>query len=171
MKKAIIFIVIAALVLTITPTLIFAGNGGAGSQKTTLYNVSGGSSDNVIYGQPYDGHVIIVNPKGKNDLIINGVIRGLDPDSEYFVWVRNLTGYTGDYLFIYAPLGYFKLTSFMTNIEGKGSFNYKIQDSDLPDGTYNIQVAINTEVGSTDQIGKTVAATQWNPGLTIENIE
>ncbi|GAI29018.1 unnamed protein product, partial [marine sediment metagenome] len=50
------------------------------------------------------------------------VIKGLSPNMEYFVWVRNLTGYTGDYLYNYSLLGYYKLNSFMTNVKGKGSF-------------------------------------------------
>lgn len=167
MKKAIIFIIIAALILTITPALIYAEKGNVSSQKANLYHVSEGTSDNVLYDQPYGGHVIIVNPMGKNDLILNGIIKGLNPNSEYFVWVRNLTGYTGDYLYNYAPLGYFKLTSFMTNVKGKGSFHYRIDDSELLNSDYNIQVAINDETGYTNNIGITVAATQWNPGLIV----
>ena len=104
---------------------------------------------------------------GSNDIILTGMIKGLSPDTEYFVWVRDLSGYTGDYLFSHPSLGYYKLVSFITNKKGKGSFKIHIEDSDLPDGTYEIQVAINDETGTTNNIGITVAATQWDPGLTV----
>jgi len=138
------------------------------NQKLTLYHVSGGDSENVQYDQPFEGHVIITDPMGSNDVILNGVIKGLSPNMEYFVWVRDLTaGYTGAYLWDYPPLGYFKLISFVTNVEGKGSFRIHINDSDLPDGTYEIQVAINDESTGATNFGVTVAATQWNPGVTV----
>lgn len=62
-------------------------------------------------------------------------------------------------------MGYYKLTSFVTDEEGNGNFHYRINDSDLLDGTYTIQVAIN--YAPSDPIGYTVAATQWSPDLTV----
>lgn len=167
MKKVIKLCSIIVVLLLIGMISIAASGKMVNNQKINLFHVSGGTSDNVQYDQPFEGHVIIVDPMGSNDVILNGVIKGLSPNMEYFVWVRNLTGYTGDYLYSYPSLGYYKLTSFMTNVKGKGSFHIHINDSDLPDETYEIQVAINDETGTNDEIGVTVAATQWNPGVTV----
>jgi len=161
-------IITIVVILILIGTMSIAASGKkVNNQKVDLFNVSGGSSDNVLYDLPYEGHVILVDPMGSNDIILTGMIKGLSPDMEYFVWVRDLSGYTGDYLWSYLPLGYFKLASFMTNEEGKGSFKVHIADSDLPDGTYEIQVAINSELTGPANIGRTVAATQWDPGLTV----
>lgn len=135
------------------------------SQEVSLYHVSGGSSDNVITSAPYEGHVTLVTPDGKNSLMIQGVIKGLEPSTKYVVWVRNLSGYTGPKIDKYLPLGYYALTSFTTNKNGGGNFNYKIDKSYLPVGQYSIQVAINTW----PTIGITVAATQKYTTVVVGN--
>ena len=165
MKKLITVCLMLVVLLLVGMTSVAVAGKRVTAQKTNLYHVSGGSSNNVLLNQPYDGHVTIVDPMGANDIILNGVIKGLLPNTEYFVWVRNLLGYTGEYLYSYPPLGYYKLTSFMTDEEGNGNFHYRINGNDLPDGTYMIQVAINYAPGH--PIGYTVAATQWSPGLTV----
>jgi hypothetical protein len=161
MKKAIIFIVIAALVLTITPALIFAGGKWVDSQKAPFYKVYGGSS-NVVSDDLAGGQVTLVDPMGNVSMVIQGNVRGLDPLAMYDVWVRDLTGYTGTYITKYEPLGYFKLATITTDAEGNGSFHFNLRTDELPDGEYNIQVALNPY----NNQGITVIATQW-PGMSV----
>lgn len=137
------------------------------SQQTAIYHVDGGSSDYVT-NNPYNGHVTLVTPDGKNSLMIQGVIQGLQSSKTYYVWVRDLTGYTGVFLNSYTPLGYYALTSFTTNRNGAGNFSYKINGLKLPAGTYHIQVAINFANSQAD-IGYTVAATQKYTTVVVGN--
>lgn len=155
MKKIILSSILALSLFAIVG-IAFA----AGAQKVDIYHVTGGSSDNVVLSQPYNGHITVVSPKGTNNLVLNGVINGLAPNTTYYVWVRDLTGYTGDYLYRYLPLGYYKLTAFVTDEYGHGDYHYHIAGSDLPAGTYNLQVAINNESSGPENIGYTVAATE-----------
>lgn len=127
------------------------------SEKLTLYHVDDGSSDYVDLEEPYKGHCTVTTPKGKHDLIIHGVISGLKTSTEYAVWVRQLTGYTGYNLDHVGT--YYKLVLFKTDAEGHGNWHLKIADADLPAGSKDLQIAIN-------EGGTTVAATQkW---LTVE---
>lgn len=128
------------------------------SEKLTLYHVDDGSSDFVDLEEPYQGHCTVTTPKGKHDLIIRGVISSLKTSTEYAVWVRQLSGYTGDSL-DHAQTNYYKLAIFMTDAEGHGGWQIKIADTDLSAGSKDLQIAIN-------EGGTTVAATQkW---LTVE---
>src|ERR1700722_11022344 len=119
-----------------------AGNGD-GSQKVNWYTVVGGSSDNVTT-TTVPGHVDLNAPNGAVALIVNGVIT-LDPNTTYDVWVRDLAGYSGAFLYQYAPLGYIRLATFTTDGDGNGAFHLNLRSADLPSGTYGIQVAINTD--------------------------
>lgn len=161
MKKAIVFIVIAALVLTITPALLFAGGKWVDSQKAPFYKVPSGTSDNVST-ELAGGQVTLVDPMGNVSMVIQGNVRGLDPLAGYDIWVRDLTGYTGAYITKYEPLGYFKLATITTDAEGNGSFHFNLRADELPDGVYQIQVALNPY----NNQGWTVIATQW-PGMTV----
>ncbi|OFW53301.1 MAG: hypothetical protein A2V75_02895 [Actinobacteria bacterium RBG_16_70_17] len=125
-------------------------------QRLTWYAVPSGNSD-VVSTDELPGHVSINTPAGEVTMIINGRIT-LDPNTTYGVWVRELTGYTGDYLTSYAPLSYYKLTTFTTNVRGQGSFHINIARGDLPDGTRDIQIAINPSLDDA-YVGSTVAAT------------
>ena len=127
-----------------------------GLQRLTWYTVIGGSSDNVTAVR-VPGHVTINTPSGRVAVVINGQITLL-PNTPYGVWVRELTGYTGDSLTSYAPLHYYKLVTFTTNVRGQGSFHINIARADLPDGLRNIQIAINPSPIDT-HVGETVAAT------------
>ena len=166
MKKAIVFIVIAALVLTITPALIFAGGKWVNSQKAPFYEVNGSSNNvsSVLAG----GQVTLVDPMGNVSMVIQGNVRGLIPSTKYDVWVRDLTGYTGTYLFKAvgsyggSTYTYFKLATMTTDEEGNGSFHFNLRTDELPVGTYEIQVAINLA----NNHNTTVIATQW-PGMTV----
>ncbi len=156
MKKIIVFFAIVGLIFGLTSTKVIAAGKQVNPQKAPFYHVTGGSSDNVDTTNPYDGNAMVVDPLGANDFILNGEIKGLLPSTQYDVWVRNLDsngGYTGDFIYSYTPLGYYKLTSFTTDEFGGGSFHYRINESDLPGGTYGIQVAIN--YAPSDPIGST----------------
>ena len=161
MKKAIIFIIIAVLVLTITPTLIFAGGKWVDSQRAPFYKVYGCSS-NVVSDDLAGGQVTLVDPMGNVSMVVQGNVRDLAPMAMYDVWIRDLTGYTGSYITKYEPLGYFKLATLTTDENGNGSFHFNLRSDELPDGVYTIQVAINPY----NNQGCTVIATQW-PGLTV----
>ena len=163
MKKAIVFIVIAALVLTITPALIFAGGKWVDSQKAPFYEVNG--SSDIVSDVLAGGQVTLVDPMGNVSMVIQGNVRELDPLAMYDVWVRNLRGYTGPC--ILGPVGgdsynYYKLAVITTDVEGNGSFHFNLRTDELPDGVYEIQVAINHY----NDMSSTVIATQW-PGMTV----
>ena len=121
--------------------------------KMPVYHVTGGTSDQVDDDNPYKGHITVTTPRGNNNLIIRGVIDDLKKKTEYSVWVRKLSGYTGPSLDHNTSLHYYKLVLFQTDDDGHGSFHLKIADKDLPAGTYELQIAINE--GSS-----TVAATK-----------
>jgi len=121
-----------------------------------LYGVLSGSSDLVNLSDPLDGFVKMGVVGQAGNLSFSGEINGLIPLTQYDVWVRDLSGYTGSFIFSYPPLGYFKLTRFTTDALGKGIFGYTVLSENLPIGTYPIQVAINT---TSDTYGTTVAAT------------
>jgi hypothetical protein len=131
----------------------------AGSTKAPFYTVTNGTSDQVT-STLAGGSVMYNAPSGNVALIINGDVKGLQPNFNYAVWVRDLTGYTGPALTTYAPLGYFKLGTFSTDSQGNGSFHYNLLRSDLPAGTYNLQTAINDAGTSDAWIGNTLVATQ-----------
>jgi hypothetical protein len=111
--------------------------------KLALYPYEGSLSDqDLVQEDPFRGHVMVVTARGIHDLAILGVIGGLDDEETYNVWVRDLKdGYNGASL-ASAAGGYHMLTTFKTDEEGHGNFHYKILDSDLEAGTYNLQVVI-----------------------------
>ena len=109
-----------------------------------LYPVGGGTSDNVLSDEPSQGCVVIFDdPTGEVAIEIDGNAHGLIADHEYSVWVRDLTGYIGTSYDSAPSLGYYLLDYFTTDGDGMGFFELNIDSADLPDGTYNIQVAIN----------------------------
>jgi hypothetical protein len=154
MKRSPILFSLTALVALAIP--VFAATKPAPLPKFPFYEVTGGNSD-FVTDTAVEGFVKIGKPGNSGNLLISGEITLL-PNTEYFVWVRDLTNYTGPYLYKYDPLGYFKLVSFTTDGTGKGYFEYSIDKSYLPDGAYPIQVAIN--YAPSDPIGYTVVATK-----------
>ena len=170
MKKIIPLIAVAIVMVSFT-SISFAKNDKdkkVESQKVEIYEVTTCNSDRIT-DIPYQGHVTIVDPMGENDLLLHGVINGLEAETTYYLWVRDLNpGYSGDSLNSYLPLGYYKLMSFVTDEYGHGTFNYHINDMDLVDGEYDLQIAINHEDGYTNNIGCTVAATEKYIEVTVK---
>jgi hypothetical protein len=140
--------------------------GGADVLKAPLYVVSTCNSGNITT-TPTGGRVVLVATPGVQVLNVNGSVVGLDPSSDYDVWMRDLEpGYTGDFLFSYLSLGYFKLVTFTTDATGAGEFHIGFKTSVLADGSYNVQVAINN-AGAANNIGCTYQATVQNLPVTI----
>jgi hypothetical protein len=161
MRRLLAFLLTAMLVVLFTAPAVSAGKF-VTPQKADWFYVAGGSSDNVTTNQAY-GHAQIVDPMGSAALIVNGVVQ-LAPNTGYAVWMRDLRypapGYTGDSITSYVPLGYYKLAWFMTDAFGYGDFQVKLFSDVLADGTYDIQIALNADPGtSAGYIGTTVIAT------------
>jgi len=160
--KKVLFAAICILALLVLVAPAAAGGKWVDAQRAPFYKVYGCSS-NVVSSDLAGGQVVLVDPMGSVSLVVQGNVKGLASNAGYDAWVRNLTGYTGPYLAVYAPLGYYKLATFTTDDEGNGIFHLNLRADDLPDGTYQIQVAINPFGNQ----GCTVIATQWDPGLTV----
>lgn len=169
--KRIVPLIAVAIVMVGFTSISFAKNDKdkkVDSQKVEIFEVTACNSDRITY-IPYQGHVTIVDPMGENDLLLHGVINGLEAETTYYLWVRDLgLDYSGESLYKYLPLGYYKLMSFVTDGYGHGTFNYHINDMDLVDGDYDLQIAINHEEGSTNNIGCTVAATEKYIEVTVK---
>lgn len=165
MKKTFPILLALVLIFVIT-TPVFAGKW-VTAQQAPFYVVTSCSSDNVT-STLGGGQVNIVDPMGNVSLIIQGSVKGLEPNTQYDAWVRNLSGYTGSYLYAYTPLGYFKLATFLTDEFGNGSFHINLRAEDLPDGTYSIQVAINN-AGAANNIGCTYIATEKYLTVTVKS--
>ena len=163
MKK---ILVALAAVAALSVVAVVAVPAFAGSTKAPFYTVTNGTSDEVT-NTLSGGSVMYNAPSGNVALIINGDVKGLQPNFDYAVWVRDLTTYSGPALTSYAPLGYFKLGTFSTNAQGNGSFHFNIQRSDLPAGTYNLQTAINDAGTTDDHVGATVVATQKYTNVNV----
>lgn len=95
MKKAIIFVLIVALILIAVPSVMFAAKpDGAGAEKVE-WNLSGdvmpvppyGSRD--IIGSDTASKLIVNQPNGNTVVTITGVMNGLDPNTTYTVFLSN----------------------------------------------------------------------------------
>ena len=62
MKNVVKIISIVIVFLLIGTMSIAASGKKVNNQKVDFFQVSGGSSNNVQYGMPYKGHVILVDP-------------------------------------------------------------------------------------------------------------
>jgi hypothetical protein len=166
MHRRIIAALLGGVTLVAAAAVLAPAAMSAGATKAPFYTVTGGSSDNVTTTEA-GGSVNFNAPSGNVALIINGNVKALAPNFEYAVWVRALPGYTGDSLTEYAPLMYFKLGTFTTNGQGHGSFHFNILASELPAGTYDLQVAINDAGPNDAHIGSTVIATKKSTVVTV----
>ena len=88
MKKAIIFIVIAALMLTVTPAIIYAVN------EDVFDNWKGTLVNNPDVADDYDdaSGKVILNYNSEEDIwVVNIVAKGLDPEIKYQAIFHNGT--------------------------------------------------------------------------------
>lgn len=137
MKKALIVMTVVLLAVCLTGIPVCAK-----AQKAPFYN-DGFDMNKKIPGT--GGKVIINIPKGKVGVVVQGMVKGLDPDTDYSVllWAHYDTSwYTAT-----PPLGnvgsWFRFTLFTTNEVGRGSFHINIDADDLGTDTYNISVWID----------------------------
>lgn len=160
------FFTVLLLLSLVVVSPVLAGGKWVNSQKAPFYEVYGCTSD-VVSTDLSGGQVTLVDPMGNVSMVVQGNVRGLDPLAKYDVWIRDLTGYTGPYITKVESLGYFKLTTITTDDEGNGSFHFNLRMDELPERSYEIQVAINPY----NNQGCTVVATQWDPltktGITV----
>lgn len=174
MKKVLFPILALVLTLSMATSAVAAGGKWVNAQRAPLYPlVPPGSSNYVDPSLDPVGQVILVDPMGNVTFIIQGHVEGLTPDPDdpnLYLWVRNLSGYTGPFMEPYynATYGYYLLDTFTVNEEGRGNFHVNIRSEHLIPGTYQIQVAINTGPVPT---WPTVAATYWDratgEGITV----
>ena len=137
MKKVPMVMIVALLAVCLTGVPVYAKAAKASFRNT------GSGIDKTIEGS--GGKVIINIPKGKVGMVVQGMVKGLDPDTDYSVllWAHYDTSwYTAT-----PPLGnvgsWFRFTLFTTNEVGRGSFHINIDADDLGTDTYNISVWID----------------------------
>ncbi|GAI99267.1 unnamed protein product, partial [marine sediment metagenome] len=147
MKKVIVFILIVALILFVTPGIVSAAKPAgnlAGAQKVN-WNLSAavmpvppyGSRD--ITGSDTASKLIVNQPNGNTVVTITGAMNGLNPNTTYTVYLSKG----------YAPMtswsGLFTSTvptfTFTTNDSGSGSWHLNLRDDNFPlSGTYTLSV-------------------------------
>lgn len=135
MKKAIIFILVVALILLAVPSVIFAAKptDNNASAQQVAWNLSGavmpvppwGLSD--IPGSDTASKLIVNQPNGNTEVTITGAMNGLSPNTTYTVYISN---------------GYDKYTP--TNVKGTykwlvlGTYSHDLViDTQNPDGTFS----------------------------------
>lgn len=161
MKKALAVLVLATVIVAALAVPAFAVKPAdqVKAQNIPWFQCAGGSSDNVLSTTSVPGNVMLNTPSGSVTMIIDGSIT-LDPNATYTVWVRQFTGYTGDYFNAYTPLDYYALGQFTTDSTGSGQFHYNIREGELPAATRYIQVAVNAGTQAfPGGYGSTVACT------------
>ena len=138
MKKALIVMTVVLLAVCLTGILAYAK-----AQQASFYNVGFGIDKTI----PDSGGKVIINvPKGKVGMVVQGMVKGLDDNTGYsvFLWAHYDTSW---YIPSTAPLGnvdsWFRFTSFTTNAVGRGSFHINIDADDLLPGEYPISVWID----------------------------
>ena len=83
-------------------SLVFAGNGPI---QPPFYFINR-RSDDVMTTLPTQGKLIINTLGGSRTLNFTGIVKGLNPNTLYVVWVRVLYGCTEDYLYSTPNMGY-----------------------------------------------------------------
>ena len=160
MRKVLLAIGLALLMTAMVVSPAMAA--GKGAIQASLYPCGPGQSNDVLTNQPAQGKVIINTPNGNVTLNFTGIVNGLSPNTEYRVFVRDFTNYTGDSIW---TNGYWaELLAFTTSADGTGSFHLNILAADLPAGAYNIQIAINP---AAEELTHTVLATVLWTSVTV----
>jgi len=145
MKKVLIIITIVLLTICLTGSIY------AGAQQASFFN-DGPGVDKTIADS--GGKVIINTPEGKTGMVIQGMIRSLDPNANYYIYLRaaNVNDwYVGDEAELFQwgdGEYYYRFNLITTNEEGHANFHINIDSDDLKDGTTtSLQVFIDEELG------------------------
>ena len=160
MKKALIVMAVVLLAVYLTGIPVYAK-----AQQASFYNDDFGINKTI----PGSGGKVIINlPKGKVGMVVQGMVKGLDPDKTYsvFLWAHYDTSwYKGT-----PPLGnvgsWFRFTLFTTNAAGRGSFHINIDADDLVTGSYDISVWIDE--ADTFQAGDTTVLVSYEIEVQIQ---
>ena len=146
MKKVLIITTIVLLTTCLTGSIY------AGAQQASFFNDGPGVNKTIADS---GGKVIINTPEGKTGMVIQGMIRNLDPNANYYVYLRaaNIDDwYEGDEATLFSwGTGeyYYRFYLITTNEEGHANFHINIDADDLTDGTSpSLQVFIDEELGS-----------------------
>ena len=147
MKRVFIIITIVLLTICLTWISVFAK-----AQQDSFYNDSPGI-DKIILGS--GGKVIINIPEGNTGMVVQGMLRNLDPNANYYVYLRAADvdyWYEGDEAELFhwgSGEYYYRFDLITTNEEGNVNFHINIDADDLNDGTNpSLQVFIDEELGS-----------------------
>jgi len=155
MKKAIVFILIVALILLVTPGTVFAAKpaGNLAGAIKVPWNLSAdvmpvppyGSRD--IPGSDTASKLVVNQPNGATEVTITGAMNGLNPNTTYTVYLSKgyvpMTGWPG--LFTSTVPAF----TFVTDAYGAGSWHVNLRDANFPgSGTHTLSVWIN-EAGYT----------------------
>jgi hypothetical protein len=166
MKRFLLAGLIAVVGGVMVPTAL------SGALKLPIYAATDaatcGSSASLSTTQ-VPGHVNLNTPSGAVALIVNGAVT-MAPNTTYTVWVRNFDSkYGGAYVNKAVVIGYYALGTFTSDAFGSGEFHYNLLKTDLPAGTYQVQVAINTGTQPyPGAYGCSVAATTLDfPSVTV----
>ena len=147
MKKLFIIVTIVLLTICLTGISVFAK-----AQQDSFYN-DGHGIDKTILGS--GGKVIINIPEGNTGMVVQGMLRNLDPNANYYVYLRAADvddWYEGDEAEL-SQWGsgeyYYRFDLITTNEEGHVNFHINIDADDLRAGTSpSLQVFIDEELGS-----------------------
>jgi len=140
MKK--LFIIVTIVLLTMCLAGIFVSAKAEQASFTT--DDEGIDSNYIIPGS--EGKVIINLPKGEVGMIVQGMVRNLEPNTEYYVYLydANLTdAYNSDWykidvlwdnMFRWGIQVFYRFDMITTNEEGHANFHINIDVDDLESG-------------------------------------
>jgi len=149
-KLAALLLVVAALLFVFAaPVQAVRPDENLAGAEEVVWNLSGDVmpppyGDHNIPGSDTASKLIVNQPNGNTEVTITGVMNGLNPDSEYIVylskpWEPGDTWWNGLFTDTVQPF------NFTTDAYGAGSWHINLVDSDFPGpGTYALSVWINT---------------------------
>ena len=136
MKKALIVMTVVLLAVCLTGIPVYAK-----AQQASFYN-EGFGINKTIPGS--EGKVIINLPKGDVGMVAQGMVRNLELNTPYYVYLwahYDTSWYTGTeatWLDSWA-----KFATITTNAAGHANFHINIDADDLTTGSYDISVWID----------------------------